>query len=322
MFGIASYKLGVTYRKLETRYREALQEILFEAKLKELDALRLEQYLHAKYFEFRDERIFKAGMRKGARWGGDTELYYEKAVPLLLRDLKSHIREIQKGDPRYWDRQPELKRPEIGVRKVLFEKGIYNDPKKVICLDDKTVYASASHAAQALGVSQGNLSSVCRGERNFVKGKRFAYLSDYESGNAPHTREPRTGDNAINARPVIRLEDGKVFPSLSKAANSVKASGAHIGAVCRGNRGHAGGYRWAFLDEYENGKTPLFISNQGNPDLVRDRLSGIVYPSASEAARQTGLSAATVLKHCKNRVKSPRFSYTQDLSVEVTKRRK
>ena len=49
VFGIEVYKLGITSRSLLARYRENLREIIFETTLDELNALKLEQNLHAKY---------------------------------------------------------------------------------------------------------------------------------------------------------------------------------------------------------------------------------------------------------------------------------
>jgi hypothetical protein len=72
--GYGCLKLGITSRSVEARYMDAAREVLFEATLYELDALRLEQHLHAKYEKCRDHRVCFAGMRQGARRGG-YELY-------------------------------------------------------------------------------------------------------------------------------------------------------------------------------------------------------------------------------------------------------
>lgn len=45
IFGFKTYKIGTTYRRLETRYKEDLVKVYFEAKLKEFDALMLENLL-------------------------------------------------------------------------------------------------------------------------------------------------------------------------------------------------------------------------------------------------------------------------------------
>lgn len=49
--------------------------------------------------------------------------------------------------------------------------------KPVICVDTGEVYTSATDAAEAAGVSIGNMSSHLTGRYRTVKGKRYCYLS-------------------------------------------------------------------------------------------------------------------------------------------------
>jgi hypothetical protein len=54
-----------------------------------------------------------------------------------------------------------------------------------------------------------------------------------------------------NQKPVIRLEDGKVFPSARAADRSMGFRGDDVDGVCMKRRKTSGGYHWMFLDEYE-----------------------------------------------------------------------
>lgn len=251
IFGLSAIKLGVTNRSLETRYKEALKEVYFEARLHELNALKLEQHLHAKYHTYQDKRIFCAGMRSGERWAGDTELYVRKALPLLLDELKTHIAGLEKKDPQYWERVPKLQRPVAVPRAVDRPKGEFNRARPIICLNDQKVFPSLNAAAKALGeISGGNIWEVCRGKRGHVKGMRFAYLDEYRDGKVP-LFIPRNSDHHPSARPVVCVDTGEQFRTASAAAREKGTGSGHIVSVCRGRRHVAGGFRWAYLQRKE-----------------------------------------------------------------------
>ena len=68
-----------------------LKKIFYKQTIDEKDAIILEQKIKSKFLQFKDERIFKAGMRNGKRWGGDTECFYFKAKNLILMLQKDII---------------------------------------------------------------------------------------------------------------------------------------------------------------------------------------------------------------------------------------
>jgi hypothetical protein len=241
IWGIETYKIGVTNQKsLQHRYRENLVKIYYEARLDELDALLLENLLKVKYEKDLDERIKKKGMRDGARWPGDTELFFKRAVKPMFSELKSLVQELSDNDPNYWTRFKGLELPSEDPREVVFRSGVYNLPRKVICLDDKTIYNSATEVAQVIKTSQGNVSEVCRGGRQYAKNKRFAYLDDYENGEIPQFI-PLTG----NKRKVRCIETGEIFSSISDAGREKGAK--KITMVCKGSRKTSGGFHWEYV---------------------------------------------------------------------------
>lgn len=50
--------------------------------------------------------------------------------------------------------------------------------KHVLCVETGETFVSASEAARALGLSQGNVSAVARGERKHSKGYHFKYIEE------------------------------------------------------------------------------------------------------------------------------------------------
>lgn len=53
----------------------------------------------------------------------------------------------------------------------------------------------------------------------------------------------------------------------------------------------------------------------GKPMTTLDMLTGIVYPSASQAAFAAGMSVARVVYHCHNEVRRPRFRFVTDEEI-------
>jgi hypothetical protein len=166
VFGISAFKLGITSRRLVDRYAFALREVLFEAALDEIDALKLEQHLHDKYFKGRDLRIFLAGLRGGQRWSGDSELYKEEFAQDILRDLNSAVTALQSNDEDYWSRIPKIVAPILKIRTVSKVAGEFNPPKPVVRLDTKMVYPSAAAASRAIGSTPALVAMVCNGIRH------------------------------------------------------------------------------------------------------------------------------------------------------------
>lgn len=243
VWGIETYKLGVTTRTLEARYRESLVKVYYETVLNEIDALMLEHLLHVKYRADQDSRVKNKGMRDGRRWAGDEELYFKRAVKPILADLKFHVQAMSEKDSNYWNRFPELKLPDDKPRVSKFTKGEYGIPRPVVCLDDKQIYPSATEAAHKIKATQGNLSMVCRGERQKVKGLRFAYLDDYENGKVPEFI-PDKG----NRRQVRCIDTGEVFASLTEAAKAKGINSSKITSVCKGKRKTTGGLHWEYVE--------------------------------------------------------------------------
>lgn len=252
VWGIECLKVGVTTRSLEARYRDDLIEVYFEAVLDEIDALKLEALIHQQFDNDRDLRVLYKGMRDGARWSGDSEIYNLDAKGRLYDALVHYVKEIEEADVDYWSRHDLLERPALRARKSAFEGGEWNEKKAVICIDDGQVFDSATAAAQKYGSTQGNISSVCTGRRRTTAGKRFAYLSDFEAGHVRELEPARIGNNAYNAKAVRCVETGKIYPSLMEAQRQTGISSSHIGSVCKGKRTRAGGCRW----EYVTGRFP------------------------------------------------------------------
>ena len=53
------------------------------------------------------------------------------------------------------------------------------------------------------------------------------------------------------SKKIIRVEDGKIYNSISDASTELNISDGNIIAVCKGKRRAAGGYHWKYYEEVE-----------------------------------------------------------------------
>ena len=100
-------------------------------------------------------------------------------APLLGKhhtaETKRKLSEMHKGskNPMYGKHVSEETR-----RKMSEAHKHCNLCKHVLCVETGETFVSASEAARALGLSQGNVSAVARGERKHSKGYHFEYIEE------------------------------------------------------------------------------------------------------------------------------------------------
>lgn len=70
----------------------------------------------------------------------------------------------------------------------------------------------------------------------------------FKSGLNKNTKEQYELAKAATAKPVVCLETGEEYPSLTDAGKAKGVSFSHIGQCALGKRQTAGGYHWAYTD--------------------------------------------------------------------------
>lgn len=99
-------------------------------------------------------------------------------------------------------------------------------------------------------------------------------------------------------RAVVCLDTGESFKSMADAAKSVGVDISAVYHCLKGINNTAGGKHWRYADgEYHECTRPEGCKNrasQSKPVMCKE--TGIRYPSAGEAARQTGISSPSILK--------------------------
>lgn len=109
-----------------------------------------------------------------------------------------------------------------------------------------------------------NISDVCNQKRPTANGFRWMFEKDYEKLlKGEFDLLPLNKRGTLNTKKVIQLSKSKIFlrewNSLSEASESLKISMGNISTVCSGKREVAGGYRWMYLEDYEE-----YIKNKSN----------------------------------------------------------
>ena len=165
-----------------------------------------------------------------------------------------------------------------------------NYTRKVICLDDGTIYDSLLEAAYSVGSKRStDVGRVCKGISLHHKGKRFAYYDDYLNGTIPQYFSKRSTREMgkINSRAkgsrgerdvakILRehgYEDARrtvqYCGSSGEAADVIGIPGMHLEIKWQERMALYKWYEQAVNDSKKSGNTPLVIHKQNNkPWLV------------------------------------------------------
>ena len=113
------------------------------------------------------------------------------------------------------------------------------------------VFDSANLAQKEIGVDASTIIKICKGKLNSISGFRWAYLDDYKNGK--HLKNKHNFRKAVvklsqQGQPLVTYE------SINEAGRVENANYKNIHSCCKGIRKKAAGYKWMYLEEYENGK--------------------------------------------------------------------
>lgn len=97
---------------------------------------------------------------------------------------------------------------------------------------------------------------------------------------------------------IICIETGIEYESAAEAMKQTGIDRSSISKVCRGLMNTAGGYHWCF-----KGEKPIILKDKRlKPVICLD--TGKIYPSTSEAARDTGSDPSNIKKVCDGKYKT------------------
>jgi hypothetical protein len=131
---------------------------------------------------------------------------------------------------------------EFAKRRV--ERGIIPRAKRVINLDTQEVFRSCNEAQKQ---TTGNVQYAIR-YGGTAGGHKYAYLDDLDQPIIVESKLKgyRAGSTSPFARPVLNLETGEIYPTITAAGKAVGMSGEGISyAIARGGKCKKGVFQYA-----------------------------------------------------------------------------
>lgn len=113
-----------------------------------------------------------------------------------------------------------------------------NDKRSVICLETGIEYLSAADAMKATGIDRSSISKVCYGTMRTAGGYHW-----YFKNNIPIVSQDK------RFKPVICIETGKKYSSISEAARDTNSDPSNIKKVCDGKYKTTNKLHWKYGEE-------------------------------------------------------------------------
>ena len=157
--------------------------------------------------------------------------------------------------------------------------------RQVLCIENNTVYKSASDAARQLGLSGSKISLVCNGKRHITGGLHFVFV------NNPNDEAKKF---IWKKRRVLCIETNVIYDSIADAAKQIGISSTMISKVCNGKNKTTHGLNFVFVDMPEE-EWQTFTTRKRRVLCIE---SGMIYESITEAARQLNSQPTCIKKVC------------------------
>lgn len=133
------------------------------------------------------------------------------------------------------------------ARAKMREVQTYNR-KKNICLETGEVFESILAAGEHYGISGGEISDTCNGNRNTAGGLHWSLYEDWLKMDEA-SRTDFLAKLPHRRKKVICIETEKIFSSLREAARSCNGDHKVIDRACKKSTRTAYGHHWKFLND-------------------------------------------------------------------------
>lgn len=117
-------------------------------------------------------------------------------------------------------------------------------------------YYTAKEAAEATGISNSHMCSVCKGYRTSTGGYRWMYYEDYLNSDISALKEkaklPRPKvivESSNHWKKVVNLDTSLEFKTIKAAADYYGIDPSAITKCCKGKYKSAGGYKWVYKED-------------------------------------------------------------------------
>lgn len=182
-------------------------------------------------------------------------------------ETKRLIGEANGGENSYWYGKTGAQHPVYGHPNSEASKEKYRSKmlgtthagKPVNQIDIKTgyiigTYNTIKQASNATGCNASKICDCCNGKRKHTGG----YSWSYQDGVSKTQRTYRK----VNGIVKLDLNNNfvEVFPATTEAAQNVGVTNHSILSVCKGERHTAGGFKWMYIEDYEQLKEKVGVA--------------------------------------------------------------
>ena len=122
------------------------------------------------------------------------------------------------------------------------ENDRHDNRQAVICVETGEIFSSMTDVAKHFGIFATGIRDVLTG----IKVTTGGYHWKYADGRPDKTRERK--QQKIYTKSVICVETGKIFPSITNAANELGIHRTGISRALRNTLRTSGGYHWKYAD--------------------------------------------------------------------------
>ena len=163
----------------------------------------------------------------------------------------------------------------------------------VWCVELSQKYDKIIQAATVLGISRSSIIKSCNSWNIKAGGYHFCYFEDKDIW------EPKS-TQYHNQRAVWCVETQTEYASCAEAAQEYGTRSSDISAVCRKERQTCCGKHWCYIEDKDTFVLPTKKRN-GNYKQVKCVETGIIYETAAEAQRQTGVRRGDIGAVCRGK---------------------
>lgn len=189
-------------------------------------------------------------------------------------------------------------------------------------------WRNATHATKELNISSSSsIHSCCKGENKTAGGFRWLYKDYYDKNKE---KELNT-DITHKGRSIIQLNQQgefiKAWASLASAERELGITTSGICSVCIGKQRTAGGFMWAYEEDYHKGILSRFTEKRKHKrkfvQLDKNMNALKLWDSLTEASKSVGLKKTSgIILVCQGKQKTSggfKWMYKEDYEREFGK---
>ena len=192
--------------------------------------------------------------------------------------------------------------------------------KKVICLETKEIFNDATEAGTKFGIPVPYIRNCCNGKQESALGYHFSYKNIYDFWDEEQKNKYFNMEPLPKEKQVICLETKEIFISAKKAGEKFNICHSNITACCRKRVEVAGGFHWAYFNDYitwNKEKQDIYLGKKPVPQSkeIICLETKEIFNKIIDASKKFNIGSIAIVMNCKNKSKAAggyHFAYLND----------